>query len=100
MSSAEIIATSASAKASTKKLKGRSVDMSKYYISSLMNNIKSIVPPNDNTLSGVFVLHGVPAVVAMMKEPIFSIIEGRGGGRPGKLQGMNCAIKVSNVFYV
>jgi hypothetical protein len=88
----------ATSKASSKKKKGSSSggssappDLSQYFISSLVNNLATLTPallsPEAAALRGVFVLHGAPSVVAAMKGSLCALIEGRGGGRPGKLQG-------------
>ena len=89
--------------------------LSQYCVSSLANNLASLSvlvpstsnknkdpPQKDNSddinsssravgegeLSGIFVLYGVPAVVAAATEPLCGLIGGKGGGRPGRLQGM------------
>jgi len=38
-------------------------------------------------LSGAFVLFGSDALVQTLKEPLLQVVNGKGGGRPGRLQG-------------
>lgn len=46
-------------------------------------------------LSGAFVLFGAEALVQTLKEPLLGIVGGKGGGRPGRLQGT--AVNLENI---
>jgi hypothetical protein len=77
-------------KPSGKKKKGGSgvpTDPSKYYISSLAGNLPTLHSSESINVAGVFVLYGSADVVTALKEPLCALIGGKGGGRPGKLQG-------------
>eukprot|EP01032_Pedospumella_encystans_P011564 gene11564-13437_t len=46
-------------------------------------------------LSGAFVLFGSDALVQTLKEPLVQVVNGKGGGRPGRLQGT--AVSLENL---
>lgn len=70
-----------------------STDVSQFFTSSLAGNLSALDESPDNALGGIFVLHGAAPAVAALKEPLCAAVQGRGGGRPGKLQGTASAVQ-------
>lgn len=86
ISSAEVDSSASTAGKSSKKKKKNAVKSLKdYYFCSLENNANMLNKSSD--LAGIFVLYGESTMVTAMKEGLCAIIKGKGGGRPGKLQG-------------
>lgn len=95
LSGADPIPVITSAKAGKKKKGGGpSTDISKYFVSSLAGNVSLLDASPENGLEGIFVLYGVPSVVTALKEPLYALVGGRGGGRPGKLQGTATSLQM------
>jgi alanyl-tRNA synthetase len=69
----------------------------------------STVPSNEldpagAPLSGPFILYGSrPSDVESMKEAVYAAVQGKGGGRPGKLQGqataLQCMFAIEEIFF-
>lgn len=86
MSSADPAPSSSTNTTSKKKKAAPSSDPSQHYFSSLASNLAAL-PPSSPDLSGLFVLYGAAPVVAVLRDPVCALVGGKGGGRPGRLQG-------------
>lgn len=75
-------------KKATSKKTGTGVNsLTDYYFSSLAGNVSSEGSRVTDCEGGVFVLYGDVSSVSAVGQHVCSMIGGRGGGRPGRLQG-------------
>jgi Ser-tRNA(Ala) deacylase AlaX len=59
-------------------------------------NVKSNGTNEPMVLSGPFILYGPSTILEGIKTDVYACIEGRGGGRPGKIQGQGNALHNMN----